>query len=135
VSYTLTSDLHFVTRDDGVILPTHDEGNDDCRAYLAWLAAGNAAAPVPPPAAPAVPLHVSNYQARAVLVQRGLFAKVDAAIRAADMTVAADMIALQAWDYANDFYRSSEIVAAMSGVLGLVPADVDAMFVAASQIL
>jgi len=86
------------------------------------------------PTAPAVPASVTNYQARAVLVQRGLFAEVDAAIHAADLTVAANMVALQAWDYANDFYRNSAIVAAMAGVLGLAPADVDAFFIAAAAV-
>ena len=88
----------------------------------------------PPPAPPSVPATVTNYQARAVLVERGLFDKVDTALRSADMTVTANRIALQAWDYANGFSRNSAIVTAMAGVLGLSSDDVDGLFIAAEAV-
>lgn len=87
--------------------------------------------PAPPPAIPTV---VSNYQARTVLIERGYLAKVDAALRGADQTVVANQIALAAWDYANTFERGSPIIAAMAQLLGLAPADVDELFIAASQV-
>lgn len=77
---------------------------------------------------------VTNYQTRAMLVERGLFDKVDTALRSADMTVTANRIALQAWDYANGFSRNSAIVTAMAGVLGLSSDDVDGLFIAAEAV-
>ena len=82
----------------------------------------------------AIPASVTNYQARTILIQRGLLAKVDAAIRGADQTVQANQIALAAWDYANTFERSSPLIDAMAQVLGLSSTDVDALFIAAAAL-
>lgn len=84
--------------------------------------------------APVVPRSVSNYQARTAMIEAGLFARADAALRGADQTVQANQVALAAWDYANDFYRTSPLIAAMTQQLGLTAAQVDALFIAASQI-
>ena len=81
-----------------------------------------------------VPSSVTNYQARSVLIQQGFLAKVDAAIRGADQTVQANQIALAAWDYANAFYRTDPLIAAMAQVLSLSSADVDALFIAAAAV-
>jgi hypothetical protein len=77
----------------------------------------------------AVPVKVTNYQARAALINAGLFAQADAAVRAANSP-----LTLSAWDYANDFYRASPFIFAMGSALSLSPAQVDALFVAANKI-
>ncbi len=82
-----------------------------------------------------VPDAVTNYQARTALINAGLFTKADAALRGADQTVAANQIALQAWDYANQFFRDQPIIAAMQAVLGLSDAQVDDLFRAAAQVV
>lgn len=81
-----------------------------------------------------VPSTVTNYQARTILIQRGLIAEVDAAIRGADQTVQANQIALAAWDYANTFNRTDPLISAMAQVLSLSSADVDALFIAAAAV-
>ncbi len=86
-------------------------------------------------AANPVPDAVTNYQARTALIEAGVFAKADAALRGADQTVAANQIALQAWDYANQFFRNQPIIAAMQALLGLSDAQVDDLFRAAAQVV
>jgi hypothetical protein len=49
---------------------------------------------------------VTNYQARAALLQVGLFVTVDAMIKAMEPT----QPAFQAWEFANNFYRNSEFI-------------------------
>jgi hypothetical protein len=90
--------------------------------------------PVPALVPDPVPDAVTNYQARTVLIEAGVFAKADAALRGADQTVAANQIALQAWDYANQFFRNQPIIAAMQAVLGLSDAQVDDLFRAAAKV-
>ena len=33
--------------EDGAVIPLFDEGNADCRDFLAWVAAGNTPTPIP----------------------------------------------------------------------------------------
>lgn len=104
MTYTLTNDPNTIIRDaDNAFLPT-DNGNADYQAYLAWVAEGNTPTPVTPPAV-VVPPEVSNYQARAQLIADGNFASVDATIRNSG-----NQTAIQAWDYANNFYRVSAFI-------------------------
>ena len=84
---------------------------------------------------PFVPQSVTNYQARAVLMSqpgsaagRSLFDDVNAALQALGGT------AWQAWEYANDITRDGELVAQIGTQLGLNSAQLDALFVSASQI-
>ncbi len=81
-----------------------------------------------------VPTSVTNYQARAALVAAGLFAKVDAALRGADQTVQSNQLALQAWDYANNFYRASPFISGLEAGLGLTSAQIDGLFQQAALI-
>ena len=76
-----------------------------------------------------VPDAVTNYQARAALIAAGLFDKADAAVRASG-----DPKAVQAWDYANNFYRSSPFIAKLGGDLGLADSQIDDLFRAAAAI-
>jgi hypothetical protein len=84
--------------------------------------------------AQAVPDSVTNYQARVALVTAGLFDKVDAAIRGADMSVVENKLALAAWDYANYFYRDQAFVVALGPTFGLTSAQIDDLFRAASKV-
>lgn len=81
-------------------------------------------------AADPVPDVVTNYQARAALIGAGLFDKANAAVRASG-----DAIAVQAWDYANQFYRTSPIIAALAGGLDLKDAEIDDLFRAAAKVV
>lgn len=90
-------------------------------AWEAWHAAQ------PPPRMP-VPQEVTNFQARAALMQAGLFQAVDDALRAAGGA------AWQAWEYANVFTRGGTLVNGMAAQLGLTDAQLDDLFRAAALI-
>ena len=83
------------------------------------------------PAEPApVPAEVTMFQARAVLLQAGLFDAVNDAMFA----LGPKAVAFQAWEYANTMSRTGALVSAMAAQLGLTGAQVDDMFRAAAQI-
>lgn len=97
------------------------------------------AAALPAPASDAaVPAEVTNFQARAVLLQtpgldpqqpdRTLFHDVDDALRAQGG------VAWQAWEYANTITRQGALVQAMAQQFGLTRAQLDALFVAGAAI-
>ncbi len=81
--------------------------------------------------APAVPRSVSNYQARQALINAGLFLQVEALIDAMEK----ESSAYQAYEYGNNFYREDQWICDLGASLGLSPAQIDALFVAASKIL
>lgn len=82
------------------------------------------------PLAPQVPQSVTNYQARAALLRAGLFGQVDAAVKAQG----ADSEAYQAWEYANNVYRDSPLIAGLGAALGLTAQQIDGLFVVAAGI-
>jgi hypothetical protein len=83
-----------------------------------------------PPAPPApVPQSVTPYQARVALLGAGLLDAVNAAVEQAG---GATKIA---WEYATGIERGSPFIAAMQGGLGLSSAQVDALFIAAAQVI
>lgn len=96
-------------------------------------------APDLPPPPIQVPAQVTNYQLRKALLDAGLFAAVDAAIKALPVTSEA----YQGWEYGNSFLRSSPSVEALVGQLAAaqgVPleqanAQVDQLFIAASTVV
>lgn len=73
-----------------------------------------------------VPSSITNFQARAALMQAGLFDQGDAAAKAAGG------VAHQAWEYGNVFERNSPTIAALAAGLGLSAKQVDDLFVVAS---
>lgn len=84
---------------------------------------------------PEVPVQVSLFQARAVLMSvpgsapgRTLFDDVDAAMQAQGG------VALQAWEYASVVLRNGALVAALGAQLGLSAVEMDALFIQAAQI-
>lgn len=81
-------------------------------------------------AKPPVPVQVTNFQARAVLLAAGLFDRVDAAIKAQPQTSAA----YQAWQYANDITRNGTLVTGMAEMLGFTAAQLDDLFRQAATI-
>ncbi len=83
-------------------------------------------------AAPAVvPQTVTRFQALAALHIAGHLEAVQA-IMASPETPA---LAKLAWDNALSFERSSPTLATLAGALGLTDADLDALFISASEIV
>jgi len=78
--------------------------------------------------APPIPQSVTPYQARAALLAAGLLDSVNAAV-----TKAGGQTQL-AWEYATTVERSSTFIAAVQPTLGLSDAQVDALFVAATNV-
>lgn len=92
-------------------------------------------AALPPEPPPPVPQEVTNFQARALLLNmpgsaegRSLFDDVDQALRAFGG------LAFQAWEYGTVFPRESELIATMAQQFNLTEAQLDQMFIAAAQI-
>lgn len=75
-----------------------------------------------------VPPAVSMFQARAVLMQAGLYEAVDSAMQSTGGVNAL------AWEYATEVRRDSPLVLAMASQLDLSPEQIDDLFRAAVQI-
>lgn len=82
----------------------------------------------PTPTGPYIPQSVTPFQAKAAIYAAGLLPAVEAAI------AAAPKVAQLAWSDATEFTRDSPTIATMAAAIGLTSAQVDALFVAASQI-
>jgi hypothetical protein len=83
----------------------------------------------------AVPREVTNFQARALLLNmpgsaagRSLFQDVDDTLRALGG------VEWQAWEYTTIFPRNSQLIATLGTQLGLTDAQLDQMFIAASAL-
>jgi hypothetical protein len=92
-------------------------------------------AALPPPPPPQVPTDVTNFQARALLMNmpgsapgRSLFQDVDDTLRSLGG------VEWQAWEYTTVFPRHSALIAAIGAQLQLADAQLDAMFIAAGAI-
>lgn len=86
--------------------------------------------PAPEPNASVVPQVVSSFQAKAALMQAGLYDAINAALTSAD----APPLARLAWETAREFERASPTVAGIGAQFGLTDAQLDALFIAAAQI-
>lgn len=89
-----------------------------------------------------VPATVTNFQARAVLMQMAsgapgvsMFRVIDDALRAGRDASAEGAIAWQAWEQANDFYRDGALVNSMAGQFGLTGPQIDTLFRQAAAIV
>lgn len=82
----------------------------------------------PPPPAPSVPFSVSSAQAKIQLRRSGLRDKVDAAVQSAGGEVLDWFTDARTWE------RSNPYVSQIGKALNLKAADIDALFVSASQI-
>lgn len=77
-----------------------------------------------------VPDFVSNYQARSILIQDGLFELVDGFIK----SLGTSSLAYQAWEYANLVYRNSEFIVNLGQELGMTQEQIDDLFIRAELI-
>lgn len=73
---------------------------------------------------PPVPGAVTNFQARAALLEAGLFAQVNDALSALPITAPER----QAWEYANEVTRHGTLVNSLAEQLGLPPEQLDGLF-------
>ena len=97
--------------------------------YLQWLAEGNTPEPyVAPP--PPIPTTVTRFQALAVLAAGGYLDTVRTYINTLDQ----NNVQRLAWENAADWERTSPTLNALATMLGLTDAQVDALFIAASQV-
>ena len=55
-------------------------------------------------------------------------------INTAIKSLGEDSSEFQAWEYANNFYRSSTLITTMAAVLAVDEATIDALFTSAAQI-
>ena len=111
-----------VSRMDGTIAPMTDA------EFAEWIEA-------PASVAPLVPREITNFQARALLMQmpgsaagRTLFQDVD------DTLAQLGGVSWQAWEYTTILPRRSELIATMAAQFNLTEAQIDGMFIAAAQI-
>lgn len=80
----------------------------------------------------AVPRAVTMRQARLALLQAGMLTTVNDAVAA--MPGAAGAAARIEWEYSQEVQRDKELVLALAPVLGLSPAQLDSLFIAAAAL-
>jgi hypothetical protein len=125
--YSLTNST-CILRSDGWLIPA-DPAHPFYQEYLEWLAAGNTPEPyVPPP--PAIPPTVTRFQALATLAASGWLDTIHVYIDA----LPRNNVQRLAFENATDWERTSPTVNALAQMLGLSDAQVDDLFIAASQV-
>ena len=77
-----------------------------------------------------VPTSVTPYQAKAVLLNAGLFQQVDQYIQ----SLGPNTLEYLAWNSAQNFYRESPFIVSIGTQLGLTPNQIDQLFIEASKI-
>lgn len=76
-----------------------------------------------------VPKTVATWQARAALALAGKITAANAAVAGCG-----DVAIQNAWEYATTFDRTSASVNSIGAAIGMSPADIDALFIAASAL-
>jgi hypothetical protein len=127
MNYKLTKTTD-ILRSDGWFIPA-EPANTMYQEYLAWLAEGNTPDPyVPPP--PPIPSTVTRFQALAILAAGGYLDTVRTYINTLDQ----NNVQRVAWENAADWERTSPTLNALATMLNLTSAEVDDLFIAASQV-
>ena len=108
---------------------TNETHSPESPEFLQWLAEGNTPEPyvIPPPAVPAT---VTRFQALATLAAGGWLDTVHVYIDA----LPRNNVQRLAFENATDWERTSPTVNAIAAMLGLSDAQVDDLFIAASQV-
>lgn len=103
--------------------------DDSVQAGWVWDGETFTAPPEPPTV---IPQQVTMRQARLALLGAGLLAGVNAAI--ASLPEPDKSAAIIEWEYAAVVQRSSGLVPAMATALGMTDAQIDSLFLTASQL-
>ena len=125
--YSLTNST-CILRSDGWLIPA-DPAHPFYQEYLEWLAEGNTPEPYVAPPTP-IPATVTRFQALATLAVGGWLDTVHVYIDALPRS----NVQRLAWENATDWERTSPTVNAIAAMLGLSDAQVDDLFIAASQV-
>lgn len=80
------------------------------------------------PVIPSVPSEVTMKQARLALLAVGLLDDIDTLIKASPREAQIE------WEYASTVSRSHPLISAVQAAKGLTDADIDALFIAASEL-
>jgi len=108
---------------------TNETHSPESPEFLQWLAEGNTPDPYVPPPTP-IPSSVTRFQALAVLAAGGYLDTVRTHIATLDQ----NNVQRLAWENATEWERSSPTLNALATMLGLTDAQVDDLFIAASQV-
>lgn len=128
--YQLTNSNSILRIADNTNIPL-DEGNTDYIAYLLWVSLGNTPDPYVAPTAP-IPQTLTMRQARLALLDAGKLSSVGATID--NLPSPQKERAQIEWEFSNEVQRTNGVVSAIGPLIGLSETEIDALFIAGSQL-